>query len=291
MLLVCGNVNVETVFHLAEETLPVQGGFFPHQLSLNVSGVGANLTRALTALGSQVRLLSFAAHDEAGKLIRTSFSQMSVEAHFAATGHTPLSLALVGPDGQHTFHRDLKDTPQAAAPVHAFESLCSGCSATILTNIGWTRDLLPIARAASLPILVDVQDIPGPDDPYNAPYFAAADVLFLSAARLRDPAATLRELSTRFPARLLVAGLGEQGALLLERGQDVQHQPAFPVDAVYYGGAGDTLAAGFAHFFFTRQMSAPQALRLACAAAALKLRIRGSGQGHPTEAEVLQFAR
>ena len=226
--------------------------------------------------------------DEAGKLVRNAFP--GVDVHFAPTASTPQSLAVVRQDGQHSFYRDLKDTPQAPAPVEVFRSALNGCAAALLTNIGWTRELLPVARAAGVPIVTDVQDIHDLSNRYDAPYFAHADVLFLSAAHLRDPAGTLRELAGLSPARLLITGLGESGALLLERGREVHWQPAFAVEAKLRGGAGDALAGAFAHFYFTRQQPAREALRLACAAAALKLCAPGSGQGHPTEEDVLAFS-
>ena len=288
-LLVCGQVNVETVFRLPASGLPPEGGFFPGALRLGVSGVGANLARALTRLGSPVRLLTFAGEDEAGRLVRAAFAD--VDARFLPASATPQSLALVSADGAHAFYRDLKGLEDAPAPLEAARALLPGCAAALMTNVGWTRELLPLARAARVPILTDVQDLRGLDNPYDAPYFAAADVLLLSAAHLPDPAALLRALPGRSPARVLIAGLGVGGALLLERGGEVSHQPAFPAGASFAGGAGDTLAAAFAHFHFTRALPPPEALRLACAAAALKLRGEGSGQGHPSEEETRAFAR
>ena len=83
---------------------------------------------------------------------------------------------------------------------------------------------------------------------------------------------------------------GPRGALLLERGQAVLHQPDFPVPAASGGGAGDTLAAAFAHFYLSRHRAAPGSLRLACAAAALTLGSLGGGEGHPDEVAAHQLA-
>ncbi|QLG13274.1 carbohydrate kinase family protein (plasmid) [Deinococcus sp. D7000] len=285
-LLVCGTVNVETVFALKDDMLPSGGGVFRDALHMNVSGVGANLTYGLQRLGSPVRLLTLAATDPAGAFVRSRFN--GVEAHFVTTRVTPQTLALVRPDGRHTFYRDPGDTPDAPAPTAEFSSLLPGCAAVLMTNVGWTRDLLPVARQAALPMLTDVQNIAALDSPYDAPYFAAADVLLLSAERLTNPAAFARELLNRSSARLIVAGLGHEGALLLERGSDqLHHQAAFPVQAVHQGGAGDALAAAFAHFLFTAGLEPRRALHLACAAAAFKLQTFGSGCGHATEAEVM----
>ena len=93
----------------------------------------------------------------------------------------------------------------------------------------------------------------------------------------------MQALQERHSTRLIVAGLGRLGALLLECGGEIHHQPAFPVPVASQGGAGDTLAAAFAHFYFSRQVPARQALHFAAAAAALKLSAAGSGTGHPNE--------
>lgn len=284
----CGNVNVETVVRLSGAELPTEGGFLPDSMTLNVSGVGANLARALLTLQSPVRLLSFAADALVGQVARLAMA--GAETHFVPTSETPQSLVTLRPDGQHRFYRDLGDTPTAAAPKAMFQDLVAGCSAALLTNIGWTRELLPLAQAARLSILTDVQDIRGPDHPYDQAYFAAADVLFLSAEHLPDPATTMQALQERHSTRLIVAGLGRLGALLLDCGSEILHQPAFPVPIASQGGAGDTLAAAFAHFYFSRQVPARQALRFAAAAAALKLSAAGSGTGHPNESEVLSLA-
>ena len=286
-LLVCGNVNLESVFCLEGELLPPQGGFFPHSMTLNVSGVGANLALALKNLGSPVRLLTFGADDLCGKVVRAALE--GIEVCFSPSSATPQSLALVRPDGSRTFYRDLKDTMGTAAPTTDFLNLITGCAAVLMTNINWTRPLLPLALEVGLPILTDVQDLRDLHNPYDQDYFRAADLLFLSAEHLEDPATVMESVLERFPARLVVAGWGQRGALLLERGGELYHQPAFPVGVLSTGGAGDTLAASFAHFYFSRGKSAPQSLRLACAAAALKVRAIGSGQGHPDEEAVLRF--
>lgn len=276
---------METVLRLAGESLPAEGGFYPHTMTLNVSGVGTNVARALHALGSSVRLLTVAAEDTAGMVIRQTLQ--GIDTHFTPAQATPQSLALIRPDGTHTYYRDLKDTPEQIAPRAEFQAALEGCAAVLLGNIGWTRDLLPLARQAGIPVITDAQDISGLDDAYHQPYFQGAEVLLFSAARLNQPIQTLLALPQRSAAQLFIATLGDRGALLLERhSRTIHHQRAFPVQAVFHGGAGDALAGAFAHFYFVRGESARESLRLACAAAALKLRTLGSGVGHASEEDV-----
>ena len=265
--------------------LPNAGELLPHALNLNVSGVGANLARGLTRLGSSVRLLTALGDDPAGRLVRAEL--LEIDLHVFSAASTAQTLALVQPGGEHTFYRDGKGNHDLPAPCEVFRALLPDSAAALLTNIGWTRGLLPLARAAGIPIVTDVHDLTGLDHPYDQPYFEAADVLMLSAARLADPAAFVQALADRTRATLIVAGLGEAGALLYERGVGgVHHQPAFTVEAVHRGGAGDALTAAMAHFLYNRMVLPREALRLACAAAALKLHGTGSGEGHATEAEV-----
>ena len=288
-LLVCGNANLETVLKLEGDTLPLQGGFFPHALTVNVSGVGANLALTLDALGTPVRLLSLGADDVTGRVVRSALG--GVQVRFAASSATPQSLALVRADGSRTFYRDPKDTLDAPSPSTDFVEQSAGCAAVLMSNVAWTRALLPLALEASLPILTDVHDIRDLDNPYDQDYFRAAEVLFLSAEQLEDPEATLHTLLERFSMRLIVAGWGARGALLLERGSALLHQSAFERPVLSTGGAGDALFASFAHFHYSRGHGASTAVRLACAAAALKLGAVGSGEGHPDEATVLLLAQ
>ncbi|AWT36567.1 hypothetical protein GCM10008956_18670 [Deinococcus arenae] len=284
-LLVCGHANVETVLRLDAPALDPAGSVIPDGLSLNVSGVGVNLVRGLGALGSPVRLLTLLGDDVAGRTVRAELR--GCDLRVVPVRATAQTLAVTRADGTHVFHRDPKALPDAPAPIEAFRAALPGCRAAMMTNIGWTRDLLPLARAAGVPVLTDVQELRAPDHAYDQPYLRGADVLLLSAARLDDPAAALRAVGARARADVIVAGLGAGGALLWTRGTgEVRHQPAFPARVRHAGGAGDALAAAFAHFLFTRGLPPQEALRLACAAAALKLRGAGSGEGHAAEAEV-----
>ena len=289
LLIVSGNANVETVMRLDGPTLPSAGGLVPYAMNLNVSGVGVNLARGLARLGNPVRLLTALGDDPAGRLVRAELADTALTVFSAAS--TAQTLALVRPGGEHTFYRDGKGNHDLLAPQAAFQALLPGSAAALLTNIGWTRGLLPIARAAGIPIVTDVHNLAGLDHPYDQPYFEAADVLLLSAARLADPAAFVQALAGRTGANVIVAGLGEAGALRYERVvAGVYHQPAFAAEPVHLGGAGDALAAAVTHFMFNRGALPREALRLACAAAALKLRGAGSGEGHATEAEVRALA-
>jgi sugar/nucleoside kinase (ribokinase family) len=58
---------------------------------------------------------------------------------------TPLSLVLSGPNGGRQIHRDLKGTEALNVDAQAFRAALAGADVAVLTNVGWTRPLLPLA--------------------------------------------------------------------------------------------------------------------------------------------------
>lgn len=100
-------------------------------------------------------------------------------------------------------------------------------------------------------------------------------------------------LFAAIPDDLPVEGLlitrGGEGAEYRDLAAGTVHrQAAFPVDPVDTTGAGDTFAGYFAASL-DRGDALPRALRLASAAAALKVTRPGAGEAIPTRAEVLDF--
>ena len=81
----------------------------------------------------------------------------------------------------------------------------------------------------------------------------------------------------------MVLTRGSEGAWYREREGATQHQPAFRVPVVDSTGAGDTFNAALAVFLHE---GLPQAVRKACAAAALSVTRLGAQGGMPTRAEL-----
>ncbi|WP_261556795.1 PfkB family carbohydrate kinase, partial [Frankia tisae] len=135
-----------------------------------------------------------------------------------------------------------------------FGDLLSGARLAVLTTAGFVRDLIPAApaaRAAGVPIAVDLQTIEDADDAYSQPWLAAASVVFCSAERLTaSPADTAAALLSRYPARIVLIGMGGDGCLLATRDRPPRHLPArAPHGVLDTTGAGDALCAGFLHYW------------------------------------------
>lgn len=286
--LVCGNVNLELGLAAPSLTLPAaESAEYPGALTLGVSGVGFNVAHALARLGAEARLLAFVGDDPAGQVVRETAGRAGIQLRPVPAPATPLSLVLTAPGGARQIHRDLKGLTGQVAPIPAFQEALAQAQVAVLGNVAWTRELLPLARAAGVPVVTDLQATPGPGHPYDLPYLAGADVVFLSGANLSlPPEDTLRAYRKTWDPRLIVIGLGAGGALLSERGRPPWHQAAVPTrPVVSTNGAGDALLAAFVRAYFGGS-DAREALRLGCTFASWKCGEPGGAAGHLTWAEL-----
>ena len=128
-ILVSGLLNIETtvaVKGFPVEYYPIDYPFFG--VNSNVSGVGCNISKALTALGDSVELFSFTGSDDASDLITRDLERSGI-----STGHirrtlksTPASVVLYAPDGKRQIYCDLKDIQdQTLLPDQAESSIKS----------------------------------------------------------------------------------------------------------------------------------------------------------------------
>ena len=96
-----------------------------------------------------------------------------------------------------------------------------------------------------------------------------------------DARADFRELMRQAPCPVVLTR-GAEGAWYREAGEPV-HQPGFAVDVVDTTGAGDTFNGALAVFL---REGLPEAVRKACAAAALSVTRLGAQGGMPTRGEL-----
>ena len=289
-IFVSGLANLET--SCAVRGFPID--YFPVDYNFDgvsacASGVGLNVSLALTALGDEVTFCSFAGDDPAGEIVRAAAAPIS-ERRFAPCACTPQSVILYDPDGRRAAYTDLKDMTRIRLPEayycdpEAFDAFC-------LCNINYSADVISAARGAGKPVCCDVHCLERADDDYNAVFMAAADVLFFSADLLKGDACDfIRELAKRYPCRIIVAGMGARGSLLYERGCD----SFVPVSAVYTRpvvntvGAGDALFSAFVHFYIKGEPP-EKALRLATTFASYKIGESGGAKGFLNESELLRL--
>jgi ribokinase len=275
-ILISGLINFETTLAVDGFPLayaPVRYPFFG--VRTTAAGVGLNLGVALATLGHQVTLLSLVGDDAPGQQARAALAAHAIADDFVLSTlpATCQSVILYEPSGQRAIFTDLKDVQQRAYPLDHFRQAAAGADLLALCNINFSRALLL-------------------DDAYNHDFMALADILFFSDARLTtSPLEIAQAAMARFGNRVIVAGMGAQGALLLENQGDpaapvVTHLPALTgLPVVSTVGAGDALFAAFLHGWTLGQPAAT-ALAAAIRFAAHKIGTAGGAEGFLTAAQL-----
>ena len=289
-ILVCGNLNVETSMRVEAFPLAYASvSYRPFALNSRPSGVGYNLTRALTVLGNNVRFASLAAQDFFGQSLRAALAADGIADEYVLSQlpQTPQSVVMYDAQGRRAVHTDLKDLQHQTYPPQMFGAAVQGCALAVMSNVYFSRALLPLAKQAGALIATDVHTVSDLECDHNADFMAAADILFMSHEHLPDaPEVWLSRVLRRYPARVAVVGLGGRGALLGVRGEAPHLVPAVATRPVVNTvGAGDALLASFLHFYL-RSGDARAALRRAVVFASYKVGADGASTGFLTAEEL-----
>ena len=290
-ILVSGLINTETTAEVRGFPIkyyPIDYPFFG--VGISASGVALNLAKALTALGDEIRLCSMTGDDISSKIIFEELQKSGIVTDNIAKTllQTPQSAVLYDENGRRQIYCDLKDIQEKK---YSFSpNLLNDVDAVMACNINFNRPLLELAKKQNKLIATDVHVLSDTDDEYNRDFLNAADILFLSNDGIQDDSRSfLLSLAARYPAEIIVLGMGSEGALMyLREGNAFVQQPACNIGgAVNTVGAGDALFAAFVHFYL-KGMSPDMALKNAQLFAALKIRCSGASNGFVSEEELLK---
>ncbi|MGI5863117.1 MAG: carbohydrate kinase family protein [Myxococcales bacterium] len=283
-ILVSGLVNLEVTLRV--ERFPID--YFPvrypfHGIGVTVSGVGFNVAKALTRLGNQVTFLSLIGDEPVGELARSTLRSEGISDTLVLgrLAETAQSVILYDNEGRRQINVDLKDVQEQTYPEELALPALEGCAMAALCNVNFSRPLLSMARAASVPIATDVHAIAELDHPYDRDFMAAADVLFMSHERLPcPPEEWARRVYDRYGTKVIVIGLGAEGALLhVARDGLLERIPAHTTrEVVSTIGAGDALFAAFIDGY-ARGLPPKAALERASLYASYKIGEAGAAEG------------
>lgn len=285
-IFVSGLLNIETTVAVSGFPVsysPIDYAFFG--VNSGVAGVGYNIIKALSTLGGGVEAASFIAPDAEGERILRALAEDGIETDGIKTDlrATPTSVILYDPSGRRKIYCDLKDIQEQNAdpddPV--ILKKLSSCDLAALCNINFNRPLLKKAKEMGKRVATDVHVLSDLDDDYNRAFMEAADILFLSDEGLPDaPQRFIRRLYERYHNDVIVIGMGEKGAMLL----DTEAKKIYQVSAVRAEkivntvGAGDALFSAFLHF--TVKGDSPlEALKKAMTFASIKIGFDGASKG------------
>lgn len=301
-ILVSGLINLETTLKVDGFPIPYFPVTYPFfGVNSSISGVGFNLSKALTTLGDEVAFCSLVGRDLAGEQAIHALQAQGIDTRFVLpqVAQTAQSVILYEPSGRRQIYTDLKDIQEQAYPPERFDEAARGCELVVLCNINFSRPLLsraktlaPAAGDRSRPwIACDVHALENFEDEYNRDFMAAADILFLSHERLPvAPEAAAQELAGRYGNAILVIGLGSAGALLrVERDGFTGRFPAvYTRPVINTIGAGDALFSAFLHSY-ARQADPYQALRAAMVFASYKIGTTSAADGFLDEAGLQEW--
>jgi ribokinase len=290
-ILVSGLINIETTLRV--DGFPIHYNptrYLFHGVNATVSGVGYNIATALTKLGDEVRFLSIIGRDAAEVQVRTELTSegISDEFVFSSMEQTPRSVILYEETGRRQIHVDLKDIQEQSYPLDIFDRAMVECDLLCLCNINYSRPMLKHAKQAGKLIATDVHTIGDLHDDYNRDFMQTTDILFMSDEALPvPPKEWARQVNHAYETEILVIGLGDKGALLsvrndniLERVPAVQTRPV--VNTI---GAGDALFSAFIHSY-AHSRDPYESIRKAVLFASYKIGDKGAAEGFLGHAEL-----
>jgi sugar/nucleoside kinase (ribokinase family) len=283
-ILVSGLINIETTLRIDQFPLnyfPVTYPFFGVQST--ISGVGFNVAKALKTLGNQINFLSIIGSDFYQSIIKAELNNIGLEDEFILPmlSQTAQSVIIYEKSGRRQIHTDLKDIQDHQYPLEQFNQSMQGCNLCVMCNVNFNRHLLHIAKDHNKIIATDVHAISDPDHPYDREFMAVADILFLSHENLNTPPQNfIQALWDRYQNKIIVVGMGEQGALLGIKGSHIILRiPAIQTRTVINTiGAGDALFSAFLDTFL-RSKDPVLALQQAVLFASQKIGTTGAAEG------------
>ena len=288
-ILISGLVNTETTVKVRKFPIPYDPIDYPFfGVSTAVSGVAYNIARALKFLGDDVALLSLTGSDFPAAYIRHQLREDGLDTGLLRSGlaETPNSVVLYEETGRRQIYCDLKDIQEAS---YGFpENLCGKFDLVAACNTNFNRALLPLAKAAGVPIATDVHVISDVRDAYDRDFLEYADLVFLSDEGIgEDYRGFLQELARTYGTSVIVLGRGSKGAAMYVREQNrIFEMPVADAGPVVNTvGAGDALFSGFVHYF-AKGLTPLECLARAQWFAAAKIRVSGASRGFVTEEEL-----
>ena len=291
---ILGLINTETTLKVKKfpiEYYPIDYPFFG--IYSDVSGVAYNIAKALLTLGDDILPGSFIGSDEEGKRILSKLEHEKIRSSliFRELKETPVTVALYDGEGRRQIHCDLKNIQDKELDFARLELEIRDSELVVLCNTNFNRPLLKKVKGMGKLIATDVHVLSDMEEEYNKEFMEYADILFLSDEQLPCIAEKfIFQMKERFLARIIVIGLGKEGALLYERSED----KIYRLEAAHIGGvvntigAGDALFSGVIHFYM-KGYQALEALMRAEIFAALKIRCNGAANGFSSEDTIEKY--
>jgi len=286
-LVVVGSINMDLV--TVAPRFPAPGETLLGERFLTVhGGKGGNQAVAAARLGAQVHMVGAVGDDAFAEPLREGLAQEGIDIqHVVCIDDCSSGTASITVAGGEN---DIVVVPGANArlmPAHvdAARQLIAHADAVLVQMeipLQTVEATLRIAHAERVPVILN----PAPAQPLPLEWLRLARYITPNQHELAtllgaDASEDFLSLMRRAPCPVVMTR-GAEGAWFRDEGEPV-HQSGFDVQAVDSTGAGDTFNAAFAVFL---HQGLPNAVRKACAAAALSVTHLGARGGMPRIADV-----
>ncbi|WP_238008442.1 PfkB family carbohydrate kinase [Dactylosporangium sp. AC04546] len=242
-VLIAGPVAWNLLVYVDELPRPEPHTVFAARHHETLGGTSAGKALNLSRLGIDVTLATLLGDDESASRIRAALAGPGIE--LLATPSANGSERHVNLMDRHGSRLSVYLTlPVPSEPATVPSAVLEAADAVVADLADHSRLFLRAARAAGKPIWCDLHDYDGESD-FHREFAEAADYVFVSDERLRDPSSFLRE-RVAAGASLAVCTHGARGATALARVGTPIHVEATRVEEVVdTNGAGDAFFAGF----------------------------------------------
>ncbi|RNF34851.1 ribokinase [Paracoccus methylarcula] len=280
-----GSINIDHVYRM--EHLPLPGETLAaSSYSVGLGGKGANQSIAAALAGAVTRHLG--AMGEGDEWVIQRLQAAGVDTGSIqrlpdnVTGHALILLDSTA-ENSIIINPGANRALQAAMLEKALRHITREDTLLIQNETNCQVEAARIARAAGARVIYSAAPF---DLDALREVMAHVSILAMNAGEAEQLFAAM---AGELPVEALLITRGAEGAEYrdLKTGQ-VHRHPAFPVDPIDTTGAGDTFAGYFAAAL-DRGNAVPEALRLASAAAALKVTRAGAGDAIPSRDEVRVF--
>jgi ribokinase len=261
-LTVVGSVNLDLVARSTR--LPRVGETLTDAtFARHPGGKGANQAVAAARLGAQVRFVGAVGPDDFGEEVLAGMRGAGVELDLAQRDQTGVALILVDATGENV----IVVAPGANAQIGPVVA-----GGNVLSQLEVSDETVVSAAAGAERFFINA----APARPIPADVVRKAELVVVNRYELDSLPQT---------PRLLALTLGEEGAVLIERGKEVARAAAPRVRAVDGTAAGDAFSASLVVSLLEGR-DREEALRRACAAGAIAASRAGAQPSLPTADEV-----
>lgn len=291
-IFVSGLVNLEMslqVDYFPIQYNPIEYPFFG--ISQAVSGVGYNVSKALSILGDDAFLTGFIGDDLFSKNIKETLESEHINFSFEKSKslQTPTSLVLFDKDGKRKIYCDLKDLQEMNLDVREIDF--NSYDLFVITNINFNRSLIKKCKSSKCKIATDVHCISSIDDNFNKDFMMNADYLFLSNEYVKgNEADFIKTIYEKYNNEIIVIGCGSEGALAYcgKENKYYYSQARAPFGVKSTVGAGDALFSSFLHFYL-KNKDIQKSLNLATLFAGCKVSKNGGSNGFIDEKRLVNL--